>query len=149
MSQYSIVDNTGKQLFVNTDLSKIFIRDNRYESDNYINNSTYNPITLSAGTVMGRISATGILVPFTSTASDGSQYILGVLADDFVLGAGITQTAPVCVAGDVVADKLIFVLPGDGLETVVSGRRVKDKIQGETVAIKIVYSTEMTDFDNY
>ena|ERR1700739_4005879 len=148
MSSQNITNQTNTQLSVNTDLSKVFVYNNRYETDNYVNNSTYNPITMVAGTVMGRISDTGVVVPWTSTASDGSQYVLGILAEDITLASGASQKAPICIAGDVVSDKIICVLPGDNLSTVVGGRTLKDKIQGESVAIIVKVTNEMTDFDN-
>lgn len=148
-SSQSVVNEGTNQLFINTDTSKIFLGNNQTENDAYINNSSYDPITLKAGTVLGRIGSTGVLVPTQSTASDGSQNVLGVLMADLTVDSGDTVQAPVCVSGRVAADKLIFVKPGDGLNTVVSNRRYKDKIQGETVGIKLVYSTEMTHPDNY
>lgn len=148
MSQNSVVNSTSNFLQVQTDLSKIFLWNNRYENDGYTNNSSYDPITLSAGTLMGRIASTNILVPCTSTASDGSQYPVGVLAQDVTLASGVSQTVSICVAGDVAQDKIIFAKPGDGLETVVSSRRYKDRIGADTVGIKLVPSTDNTIYDN-
>lgn len=147
MSQ-EIVGTSSNQLFVNTDVAKIFLGNNQTESDTYVNNSSYNPIALKAGTVMGRIGSTDIMVPTTSTASDGSQIVEGILMHDLDLASGATAKALICVSGRVAAEKLIFVKPGDNLDTVVSNRRYKDKIQGETVGIKLIYSTNMTHYDN-
>lgn len=147
MSSQSTPVNTGVQAFINTDLSKIFIRENRYENDSYVNNSGYDPITLRAGTVMGRISATGILVPWTSTASDGSQNVVGILAQDMVIESGDTARASICIYGDVATEQVIFTRPGDAMETVVSGRRVYDKIKGETAGIRLITTDEMTNHD--
>lgn len=148
MSSNQIVLNTGQQAIVNYDVSKIFVFGNRYENDQYINNSGYDPITLLAGTVMGRIASSGVLVPLKSDASDGSQYPIGVLAQDLIIDSGATVTAAICVSGDVAQDKVIFVKPGDGLETTVSSRRLKDRLAADTVGIKLVPSSEMTAFDN-
>ena len=132
-----------------TDVSKIFLGGNQTEADTYINNSGYDPITLIAGTVLGRIGSTGILVPTISTASDGSQNVLGILMQDLVIESGDTVSALVCVSGRVAAEKLVFVKPGDSLTTAVSNRQYRDKIQGETVGVKLVYSAENTYPDNY
>lgn len=149
MSRGQIVSlNTGQQAIIQTDLSRIFVRENRYEYDSYINNSTYDPITLRAGTLMGRIHASNVLVPLEASASDGSQFPVGVLAKDMIIDSGDTVQAAICVAGDVVADQIIFVKPGDGLETVVSSRRLKDRIGADTVGIKLVQNTEMSAPDN-
>lgn len=148
MSSQSIALNTGQQAIIHTDLSRIFVRENRYEYGNYVNNSSYDPITLLAGTVMGRISASGILVPLQSNASDGSQFPVGILSKDIVVDGSDTVEAPICVAGDVVKEKVLFVKPGDAMETVVSSRRLSDRLAADTVGIKLVSSTEMSGEDN-
>ena len=147
MSSNSIVLNTGQQLTVNTDLSKIFLFDNRYEKAPY-NNSAYDSVTLAAGTVMGRVAGTGYIIPLVSSASDGSQFPVGVLADDFIVEGGDVLDLPICVSGDVDAGKLIFVTDTDNLDVTVSSRRLRDRIGSDTVGIKLVTTTEMTDFDN-
>jgi len=148
MSKSTVTVNTGKQLFVDTDTSKIFIRANRYETDHEINNSNYDPIVLKAGTVMGRISASGYLAPFASNASDGTQFVVGILADDYSIEEGATKQVAICVAGDVAKDQIIFTHDGDAFETVVSGRRVYDKIKSEAAGIIIVDREELTNHDN-
>lgn len=149
MSAVNLRVNTGQQITTDYDLSKIFIWNNRYENDSYVNNSNYNPLTIYAGTVMGRVSSTGVVVPSLASAVDGSQFPIGVLAQDVIaLGAGQTQRCSICVAGDIESSKLIF-LYGDTLETVVSGRRYRDRIQSDSVGIKLIFgTTEMTDYDN-
>lgn len=114
--------------------------------EQYINNSTYDPIVLKAGTLVGRITATNVLAPLVSTASDGSQLPVGVLANDLTIAAGATVTTTICDQGDIAAEKILFVKPGDGLETVVSGRRLKDHVHSQ--GIQLVYGTEMTQNDN-
>ncbi len=149
MSSQSITSNTGSQLFVNTDTSKIFIGNNHTRQEGYINNSGYHPITLPAGTVMGRLSGSGVVTYFDANANDGSQYVLGILGNDLVIEAGDSVTASIVVQGRVAQEKVVLMSPTQTLDTVVSGRRVKDKIMGETVGILLVNSTcEMTDFDN-
>lgn len=148
MSTNNIVSNTGQQAFINTDTSKIFIWNNRYHTDSYVNNSTYDPITLLAGTVMGRIASTGILIPSKSDASDGSQFPYGILADDMIIAGGDTVKAPICISGDVVENKVVFTKIGDGLDTTVSSRRYRDRIMSDSAGIILVASTEMTDYDN-
>lgn len=146
MSSQTIALNNGRQATINTDVSKIFVGDNRYQKDNYTNNSSYDPITLLAGTVMGRISASNLVVPMKSTAGDGSQLPVGILADDLVLASGAQENVTLVDMGDVAAYKLIFALPGDGLDTVVSSRRYKDHIAAQ--GLKLVYGEEMTGYDN-
>ena len=148
MSSQSVPVRTANQMTVNTDLSQIFIGEIFTENDNYINNSGYDPITLPPGTVMGRVAASGVVVPLQSNASDGSQFPLGILMEELVLDAGESVMAPICVAGRVAKEKVTFFKPGDAMETVVSSRRLQDRIGSDTVGIKLVPTTEMTDYDN-
>ncbi len=146
MSDQSQVLNTGQQAIINTDLSKIFILNNRYKKDVYVNNSTYDPITLLAGTVMGRVTATNIFVPFRAAASDGSQYPVGVLAQDIILAGGATENATICTFGDVAQEKLLFQTSGDGIHSIAASRRVEDWLRAQ--GINPVVGTEMTGYDN-
>jgi len=146
MSTNTIVLNTGQQLTVNTDLSKIFIWENRYINAPY-NNSAYDAVTLAAGTLMGRVAATGYIKPLASGASDGSQYPVGILADDFIVEGGDLLDLPICNYGDVVKDKVVF-SGSDSMDTTVDGRRLEDRIAADTAGIRLVESTEMTAFDN-
>lgn len=139
--------NTSNELFVNTDISKIFIWGNRFQKGQYINNSTYDPIVLKAGTILGRIHATNVLVPLVASASDGSQFPVGILAQDLTIAASATVTTTMVDYGDVAQDKIIFVKPGDGLETVVSSRRIKDHLQAQGIKV-VPGGDEMTGFDN-
>ena len=142
------VSNQGNaQLFINTDVSKILLGDNQTDKG-LITNSTYDPVTLAAGTVLGRIANTDFVIPSESDASDGSEIVKGILMQDIIIEGGESINAPICVAGKVNESKLVFAKVGDSLETVISGRRYKDKIEGETVGIKLIQSTDLTAFDN-
>ena len=144
MSQ-TIGINNGQQLTVNTDTSKIFLWNNRFDKGSYTN-STYDAVTILAGTVLGMTTA-GALVPFTSGASNGSQYIVGVLNEDHVLEAGETKEVYFCVSGDVAEEMLLF-QGSDDLETVVGGRRVREKIGADTIGINLIASQDLTKYDN-
>jgi hypothetical protein len=146
MSSNSVVYNNGQQVIVNFDVSKIFVWNNRYIDANHTN-STYDDVQLYAGTLMGRVSATKEVVPCDTTATDGSQYPIGVLAEDRLVAAGDVASLSICVEGDVVKDKII--LSGtDTMDTVLSGKILYDRIGSDSVGIKLVESTEMTGFDN-
>lgn len=148
MSTFTEVENTGSQAHFQTNTNKIFIGENRYENDSYVNNSLYDPITLEAGTVMGRIAATRILVPIQPSASDGSQYPVGILAQDLTVDSGDTVQAALCVYGDVAEDQIKFYNDQYDLNTVVSSRTLRDRIKGDTAGIRIIPSTDLTGFDN-
>ncbi len=147
MSKQTVKLNTGQQAIIDTDVSKIFVWDNRFDNFDF-NNGGYDDVTLEAGTVMGRISATGKIKPLRSDNSDGSELPIGILNQTRVIAAGETVNVSICVAGDVVADKLVFEKTGDTLDTVVSGKRLRDRIGSDTVGIKLVGGTELTKTDN-
>lgn len=151
MSSQSVSLNTNKQLIANTDLSKVFIGDNRYQDGNMLNNSSYNDLALLAGTVVGRIAATGKLVPYVHTANDGSQYPVGLLAQDIEMDSGETKNNVTIVDFGDVAEGQVKFLDGSAttlasLATNAGGRSVKDLLQAQ--GIKIVPTTEMTGYDN-
>lgn len=144
----------GQQTITNYDLSKIFVFQNRYETRQLVN-SEYNPMTLLAGTVMGAIKGTGTstalptLFPCTASATDGSQYPVGILAADILIQDGTTVSVPICTLGDVVKNKIIFWnAPTDTFSSVPSGgnRAMYDEIAG--LGIKIVDNTENDYVDN-
>lgn len=147
MSDFSEDYKNANELITNYDVSKVFIGHNRFQDDNILNNSLYNPISLVPGTVMGRIVATGTVVPLQASASDGSQFPIGILASNVVsLAEGATIQVSICDMGDVAKEKIKFAYTGDGLETAVSGIRLKDRLAAQ--GIKIVTGFEMTDYDN-
>ena len=96
---------------------------------------------------MGRISASGLLVPLASGASDGSNIPVGILASNYTVAAGATHEVAFCVSGDVVKNMLSFD-GSDNLDTVISGRRLGDRIAADTVGIRLIDSDELTEFDN-
>lgn len=146
MSTNNVVLNNGQQAIINTNTAKIFVWNNRYISASYTN-STYDAVTIPAGTLMGRVHATGEVIPLASGASNGSQFPLGVLASDYTVDAGDTVTVSLCVEGDVV--EAYVVLDGsDTMDTVISARTIRDRIGADTVGIKLVGETELTGYDN-
>lgn len=146
MSNQNITNNTGNQLWINTNTAKIFVWGNRYTSADYTN-SSYDDVTLAEGTLMGRIATTQEVVPLESGASDGSQYPIGVLLGGGVIPAGDTVAVTFCVAGDV-EESLIVFQGSDDLDTVVDGRSLRDRIGADTVGIKLVAGTDLTNYDN-
>lgn len=146
MSSSNTVLNTGQQATTNYDLAKIFILNNRYEKANYTNN-TYDTVELSAGTLMGRVGSTQEIVPLASGASNGSQFPVGILADDYTVEEGEEKVLFFCVAGDIAEEKVIL-HGSDTMNTLISNRSIRDRIASDTVGIKLVAGTEMTSFDN-
>lgn len=155
MSTVTTVNQTTNQAHFDYDISKIFVFGNRYTQDTLLNDSgalkTFYP-----GTVLGRIAATGKLVPCDSTATDGSQIPMGVLKSEVELAIAGEATVYVCIKGDVVSSKLIFT----GAETVDTVVTIQDSVPADTTytrtmkdliqstGIILIETEELTDFDN-
>lgn len=142
MATQNIVSNTGTVLTVTTDTSQTFVWAKETLTANYTNGGG-SPVTLAEGTLLGRISATGLLVPLASAAADGSQFPVGILLGSYTVAAGATQQLTYVIAGDVVEHKVILA-GADTLDTVISGRRIRDRIMSDTKGIRLVPTTEMT-----
>ena len=147
MSTVNGLNITSNQAQFDYDISKIFIWDNRYEKGTLLNASG-GVLDYQPGTLLGRIAASGKLVPCTAGATDGSEIPVGVLKTQVLqLADAGEESVNICIAGDIVADK--FILDGaDTFDTDYNGRILRDRIQGDTMGIKIVESTELTEFDN-
>lgn len=146
MSTASTSKNTQNQLNTNYDFSKLFLWNNRYESVSYTNGGG-STVTIEAGTLFGRINASGKVQPLVAAASDGSQFPAGILAQQIVVPAGATINVSMCVSGDV-AEELILFNAAETFSTVVSGQTLRQLIASNTVGIKLVSAVENTAFDN-
>ena len=146
MSSAETTENTRNQMFTNYDSGVVFPRIEQTESGNFTND-TYDDVTLLGGTIMGRVSATGDLVPLASGATDGSQYPVGALMQPLIIEAGNEATITIVTEGEIDQNKII--LDGsDTLQTVISGRQLRDRINGDTLGLKITYVDELSGYDN-
>lgn len=146
MTKITTTLDTANQLNINRDDSIIFLWDNRYEPFTHTN-ITGAEETILAGTVMGRIAATGLLLPLVAAAIDGSQIPIGISTEDITLAIGASAVMSICVAGDVAEEKLIF-NAAETVATLSDGRRLDDRIGADTVGIKLVPSTDLSKYDN-
>lgn len=128
------------------DIAKIFVWNNRYKKGSFTND-TYDPITLPQGRLMGRVAATQDLKPHDSTATDGSQYPVGVLLNTVTIEEGETLDLDFCDTGDVVKG-LVVLAADDTFATVISGRSIEDRIGSDTVGINLIESNEQSAYDN-
>lgn len=141
------VENTvqGGMLISNRDTSKMFLFGNSFEGGTV--EAPDDDLVLAGGTLMGRVSATGMLVPLESGASDGSQYPVGVLATNYAIAYGEEKEVKICTAGEI--DSSFLVLQGaDTLETVIDGRQLRDRIAADTVGLILRSVDQLSDFDN-
>ena len=146
MSDQTTTQNTENTLWTDTDLSKIFLWNNRYDKATYTN-STGSEVTLAPGTVMGKVGATNKLLPLVAAATDGSQFPVGVLAKGATVANGASVDLEYCIGGDVAAEKLIF-NAAEGLTTDVDDRTIGDRLKSDTLGINPVTGTELTKADN-
>jgi len=136
----------NNQLLKNYDTQKLLLGENTFGSGTYTN-GTGAEVTLPAGTVLGRVHASGKLAPYKSAATDGTQFVVGVLIEEYTVADGASATIGYCDSGNV-NQNMISLDGTDTLETVVSGRRIKDKIGAESVGVKLISSSENSAVDN-
>lgn len=144
MSKQTIEEMLGNQAIINTDRSKLALWNYRTQQG-LMNNATYDPVTIPEGTVVGRIAVTGKLKVFTSGASDGSQFPIGVVLGDPTIEDGEDGEITIVDTGDVAGEQLLF-QGGDTLNTVVDGRTVFDHLK--LIGIKCVSGTDLSNYDN-
>jgi len=142
------IENTvsGGMLVSNRDTSKMFLFGNSFE-DGTVDNGDGDDLVLAGGTLMGRVAATGMLVPLSTGASDGSQYPVGVLATNYTIAYGEEKAVKICTAGEI--DSSFLVIPdGESLDDVIDGRQLRDRIGADTVGLILRDVAQLSDFDN-
>ena len=146
MSKLTTRDATNNFLAADTDRSKTFIFNNEFETGTLLNASG-GELTYKVGTLLGRVSASNKLVPMASAANNGSQYPIGVLAEEVTLANNAEQSINFCIAGEVNVASLV--LDGtDTLTTVISGRTIGDRIKSDTKGISLRTIEDSTFYDN-
>jgi hypothetical protein len=132
-----------------------FIWANRYNTIVLTDtNATGSDIQLLQGMLIGRVAATGLAKQSISTATDGSQIPIGVLAVDTLVAAGTSANLTICIQGDVDYSMLVF--GGSPADTVASKIYTNagaaylgtygDLLNG--LGVLPIVSTEMTYLDN-
>lgn len=147
MITFNIRTGTGNRvLAADFNAKNVFIAQNDYSKAN-MTNSTYDPIEYPIGLILGRVAATGEVVPCESTATDGSQYPVGILSETITIDGGDTLEVPFCVAGHV-AEEMVVTTNSDTLETVIEDKMLRDRIGSDTVGIFLRLGDDQTNFDN-
>jgi hypothetical protein len=150
MSTVTKVIDTSNLQGNDYDVSKVFLR-NIISQEETLNNASGAAKDFEPGTLLGRVTASGKLIPLASAANDGSQFAVGVLMSNVIqLANGADQTVSVCIGGEVAEDKVVLA-GADALTTTVtnnSARTIKDVIAGDTKGIQLRSSTELTGHDN-
>jgi hypothetical protein len=155
MSELTNVLQTGSQLTTNYDRSKIFLGANRYKKASFKNTSGAQVI-LKAGTLMGKVTAiaidttnvVGYLRRFDSANTEGGAIPVGVLAQDIIVAPGATvENVNYCIAGDFDLDALVLPNGTDTLDTIVSGKAIREHIIAETQLIGVPVD-QLSAYDN-
>lgn len=135
MSNTEVIGQGSNFLHVRHNTAKTFIGDNDYRADEVLENATGGELTYEEGTLLGRVTATGNLVPCVSGAADGSQFPVGILASCRTIAAAGTSEVSLCIGGNIREGALILDA-GDTLESVVDGRQLKDLIAQLNIYIR-------------
>jgi len=98
----------------------IFIWNNRFNSQTANYTDSGSGSTLTAGIMIGRVSATGLVKQCITTATDGSQIPIGILLATYVVGASETVAIEFGIAGDIDSGTIVFGgSPADSLTSAV------------------------------
>jgi hypothetical protein len=133
----------------NYDTTKLFLSEPSMFPYSYTN-STGSTVTIAKGQLIGKIFATGLVLPTASTATDGSQMPIGICGDSYTVLNGGSATIQVSIKGSVAKSKLVCAA-GDTLDTTVMTQGVGGTLGDMLVRNSgIVYyaGDELTAFDN-
>lgn len=148
MSGITNITQTGNQLHTSYDVSKLFLGENERISGTY---ASTPEITLAAGLVVGQIAATGALVAYDNSASDGSQYPAGIvdlgISESVVIAAEGSKVLNLVNKGRVAEAKVTF--PGViTLDSVISGDTRTVRQYMNAMGIIFEGGEELTKLDN-
>jgi hypothetical protein len=89
----------------------VFIQDGLVAGDKKIVTDAHTfpqDTDLKRGTLLGKVTAGGALVMADKDATDGSENVYAVLAEDVLTGTGETDAACIYLSGQFANDKVIF-----------------------------------------
>jgi len=119
-------------LITNYNTAQFLLGGEQFFKDMSYNNATGSPVTLPQGTLMGKVFATGYIIPNVSTAVDGSEQPIGFIAENTTIPANTIQTIQVLVAGDI-NQNLVILGGSDTFDTTVgteaTGGSIADMIR--------------------
>ena len=142
MSSVEEVSGLGNnQAHFKYDFSKIFLRNNLSKKVNIA--ASGEDLTLEPGDLIGVVGSTYQV--FKSGTANIT--VAGVLMEYATITDGNNADLNICIAGEIAEEK-VNLDGSDTLATVVSNRTIEDKIQGETVGIKLVSTDTLVTTDN-
>jgi Bacteriophage lambda head decoration protein D len=145
MAEVTDTTYSGGMRVTNYSNEKLPIFGCQYAVGTFENSDAY-PVDLAIGTVMGRVSATGNILPLDTDATDGSQFPIGVLSASYTVADGDEMELSMIVGGEINQNMLVFVDPADTLSTVVDGRQLRDHLQLANIQLRTL--DELSELDN-
>jgi len=112
-------------------------------------NGTSSARTILAGTLVGVTTADPTIAsPVKSDGTDGSEVPFGILLDDLVIDAGVSEELDALVGynGIVYADCIVLEKSGDTLATVMSGSG--SIVEGQTIKNALLNSNALLQIED-
>lgn len=147
MSEVTNVLQADNQLITNYDLSKFLLGFNSFVSASLT--ASGGDVDLAQGQLMGRIASTGLLTPCVASATDGSQYPVGLAIIAQTIADGTTGVVNLVNKGKVDESKIVL----SGVETLdttfgaTSNKRTyRDALND--LGLELEIADELTAYDN-
>ena len=145
MSTVTNTEQTRNQLISNFDLSKFLLGFNSFAQPSPSVAASGADVVLVQAEVMGRIHATGLIIPLVAAAVDGSQIPVGLTIVDQTILDGDTDAVNLVNKGRIAESKINFA-GAETLDTVVDERRLRDWLND--IGLELMAGEELTGTDN-
>jgi len=155
MSSVTNVLNTGSAQFNNYDLTKLLLGFNSFVTGTVT--AAGADVAIVPGRILGRVASTGKIVACAASATDGSQYPVGVAVSDTTVADGTSKTITMVNKGKVAEGQLSFA-GAETLATVIKittttapavdyyQKQYRDLLND--LGLELALSEELTAFDN-
>lgn len=134
--------STESQWGAEVTMGSVFNKIRNTEVETLVNASTTLELVVPAGLLLGRVNSTLKVVPWVSTAEDGSQYPIGATAKPYTLAASAEIKMVMVTDGDI-PEQNLAVAGAETLGTIVDGKTLKDRLRCDANII-LTSSTENT-----
>lgn len=142
MSTVTNVEATSNKLVTNYDVSKLVLGFNTFSKGTFTDGGAGT--TLTAGMIMGRITATGKIVQQDKDAVDGSEFPVGILIEDRTVTAAATVELNLAVGK--IAESKVTYKAGTTKASDIDGHQLGDWLQ--IIGVILMGGTELTKIDN-
>ena len=136
--------NAENQMFTDYDVSQLLLGNNSFVSGTFAAYGT--DMVIDPGTVVARLTTTGEFVPLDTSATDGTQYPVGLLIKQLTVADGGKADTQIVNKGKINENLIRFWNSGQGLDTIVDNRSIFDWLND--IGFEIEGSDELTKVDN-